>query len=289
MWPRVALLLLAGAIVAAQGRVDRRLGAFRAQEETLYLWSGDAIRRMAPGFEDVLADIYWLRTVQYFGGQRVYAEGKRFDLLRPLIDITTTLDPRLVIAYKYGAVFLSEPRPVGAGAPRDGIAVLENGVAAMPNEWRIRQDLGFFHFLYLKDAKRAAEILNRAAEIPGAPFWLRTLAAQVAAEGGERASARSMWQAMFDQSEGGALKENARINLKILDALDGREYLQGFVEEFRKTHGRAPASLQELVDTGRIRRVPLDPSGAAYTYDAAAGRVHIAPTSALYRPVYEAR
>ena len=78
-----------------QNAVDARRGRYQAQEEVLYLWSGQHVRRLVPGLEDLFADIYWLRTVQYFGGQRAFAEGKRFDLLGPLVDITTTLDPRL--------------------------------------------------------------------------------------------------------------------------------------------------------------------------------------------------
>ena len=86
----------------------------------LYLWSGAHVKRLFPGFEGLAADVYWLRTVQYFGGQRLFATSKRFELLRPLIEITTTLDPRLEIAYRYGAIFLSEPSPARGGAPARG-------------------------------------------------------------------------------------------------------------------------------------------------------------------------
>lgn len=286
-WHHGLLLVLAPAVVASQMFADRRLGAFRAQEEVLYFWSGESIKRLAPGFEDLLADVYWLRTVQYFGGQRVYAEGKRFDLLKPLIDITTTLDPRLEIAYKYGAVFLSEAKPIGAGDPKAGVAVLEKGVAAMPLNWRLKQDLGFFHFLYLRDALTAARILNEAAEISGAPFWLRTLAAQTAAQGGERSASRAMWQTMFDQAEEGPIKQNARTNLEVLAAFDGRDFIQAQVDRFFERHGRWPVGLHELVSTRQIRAVPSDPSGTAYQYDPVTGRVHVATGSSLYRPMYD--
>src|SRR6185436_6174550 len=80
---RLALLLLAAAslVPASQARIDQRTGTFRAQEEVLYLWSGEHVRRLVPGFESLAADIYWLRTVQYFGGQRLFVSGKRFELL----------------------------------------------------------------------------------------------------------------------------------------------------------------------------------------------------------------
>ncbi len=63
------------AVPWSQARIDERLGSFRAQEEVLYLWSGEHVRRLFPGFEGLAADIYWLRTVQYFGGERVFSPG----------------------------------------------------------------------------------------------------------------------------------------------------------------------------------------------------------------------
>ncbi len=160
MTRRLAVLLLAlvPAVPWSQSRIDRRVGVWRAQEEVLYLWSGDQVRNLFPGFEGLAADVYWLRTVQYYGGQKAFSTERDFALLRPLVEITTSLDPRLDIAYRYGAVFLSEPPPAGAGRPQEGIEVLEKGARAMPESWRLRQHLGFFHFLYLGDARRAAAI-----------------------------------------------------------------------------------------------------------------------------------
>ena len=37
------------------------------------------MKRLFPGFESLAADVYWLRTVQYFGGERAFAAEKRFD------------------------------------------------------------------------------------------------------------------------------------------------------------------------------------------------------------------
>jgi len=195
------LLFLAPAVPWLQMRIESALGEFRPQEEALYLWSGKHIKAAVPGFEGIAADVYWLRTVQYFGGQLVFSRDRNFALLYPLVDIATTLDPRLEVAYRYGAVFLSEPAPVGAGRPREGIAILERGVAAVPGNWRLRQDLGFFTYLFLHDVKRAAGILEEAADVPGAPFWLRTLAADLLLKGGERQTARAMWTQMYEQAE----------------------------------------------------------------------------------------
>jgi hypothetical protein len=237
-----------------------------------------------PGFEGLAADIYWLRTVQYFGGQRSVASDKRFELLRPLIDITTALDPRLEIAYRYGAVFLSEPSPHGAGRPREGVLVLEQGVAALPHAWRLRHELGFFHYLFLGDAQAAARVLLEAAEIPGAAFWLRPMAADLLAKGGDRADSRRMWSQMFEQSEEGIIRENARARLKILDSLDLRDALARAVSEFERRHGRRPARLEELVAAGLWRGPLVDVGNFRFGYDAGTGRVFIQETSPMWRP-----
>jgi hypothetical protein len=282
----LALLLLLLATVApwSQGEIDRRAGAFRPQEEVLYLWSGQQVKRLFPGFESLAADVYWLRTVQYFGGQRAFAAGKRFDLLRPLIEITTTLDPRLEIAYRYGAIFLSEPPPAGAGRPREGIAVLETGVRNVPGAWRLRQDLGFFHYIFLKDHERAAAILLEAAEVPGAAFWLRTMAADILRKGGDRAASRKMWAQMFEGSEPGIIRENARVRLQILDSLDRADRVAGLVAEFEKRKGRRPSRLSELREAG-LSGVPLvDVAGTPFGYDEKSGRVFIVPESTMWRP-----
>jgi hypothetical protein len=283
---RLAVLLLAlvPAVPWSQSRIDRRVGVSRAQEEVLYLWSGDQVRNLFPGFEGLAADVYWLRTVQYFGGQKLFSREKDFALLRPLVEITTTLDPRLEIAYRYGAVFLSEPPPTGAGRPHEGIEVLEKGVRNLPRSWRLRQTLGFSHFLYLGDAQRAAAVLEEAAALPGAAFWLRTLAAQLLAQGGDRASSRKMWQQMHDQEEEGILRENAQVQLAILDSLDRADHLTGLVAEFEQRFGRRPERVQELQRAGLWGGPLTDLKGVPFSYDVSTGQVSISQDSRLWRP-----
>jgi len=286
--PAAAVLVvvaLAPVVPWSQAHVDRATGSFRAQEEVLYLWSGEQVKRLFPGFNGLAADVYWLRTVQYFGGQRLFSSQKRFELLRPLIEITTALDPRLEIAYRYGAVFLSEPPPAGAGRPHEGIEILAQGARRNPDSWRLRQELGFFHFLYLHDTKEAARILDEAAQIPGAAFWLRTLAAQLLAQGGDRESSRRMWRAMYEDSEEGVLRDNARLQLLILDARDQADALTAAVARFEEARGRRPSDLDEVRRAGYSRGPFVDPAGVPFQYDGRTGLVEISRQSMLWRPL----
>jgi len=279
---RLLVLLLASAVPWIQVRIDASSG-FRAQEEILYLWSGEQVRRLCPGFEALMADIYWIRTVQYFGGQRAFAQEKRFDLLEPLVNITTTLDPKLEIAYRYGAVFLSEARPFGAGRPEAGIALLERGAQQLPRSWILQQNLGFYTYFYLRDPHRAAAAVLKAARLPGAPVWLENMAADFLVKGGERETARRIWMRMYEQSEEGPIKANARSQLQRLDALEGADILTRQVRVFVAKTGRLPGSLAELGRAGLLPFPPNDPTGIPFEYRADTGKVEIARGSQLWR------
>src|SRR5207244_6217956 len=108
--------------------------------------------------------------------------------LYPLLDITTSLDPRFNIAYRFGAVFLAEPYPGGPGRPDLAVALLEKGLRERPDKWEYMEDIGFVHYWYIHDSLTAAAWFRKAGEIPGAPWWLRSLAATTLARGGDRRS-----------------------------------------------------------------------------------------------------
>lgn len=285
---RLVLALLATVLVPivpwSQSRIDRLEGGVPAERQTLYLWSGKHVAHLFCGFEGLAADIYWLRTVQYYGSQRAFVAEPRYELLGPLIEITTTLDPRLEIAYRYGAIFLSEARPVGAGRPRDGVALLQRGVRNLPDSWTLVQQLGFFHYLFLDDAAGAAAILDRAADRPGAPFWFRSMAADLLTKGGDRPTARRMWQRMYEQAERGTIRENAAVRLRILDSLDRADLLARLVVRYGERTGQNPRKLEELVVAGLWRGPLTDVAGVRFDYDRESGRVSIARHSPLWRP-----
>jgi tetratricopeptide (TPR) repeat protein len=279
--PYLALLLLP-VLPLVQKRIDR-LGTLRVEHEALYLWSGEHVRRLSPGFENLMADVYWLRTVQYFGGQRAFAPDKRFDLLGPLVNITTAVDPRMEIAYRYGATFLAEPWPMGAGRPEEAVALLRRGVERNPRNWRLRQDLGLFYFFFLKDYARASEVLQEAAHLPAAPPFLKTLAAQVLVKGGERQSAKMLWQQIYEQSEPGQLKDNAAFHLGQLQSLDAADALNAASAEFARRAGRPPASLEELRRSGLTAAPIVDAARTPFEYTAATGKASLSPQSPLWR------
>ncbi len=127
-------------------------------------------------------------------------------------------------------------------------------------------------------------MLLEAAEVPGAAFWLRPLAADLLAKGGDRADSRRMWAQMYEQAEEGIIRDNARVRLQILDSLDRADAVGASVLEFEKRHGRRPARLEELQTAGLWRGPLADLANVPFGYDAETGRVFIQEASPLWRP-----
>lgn len=283
----LVLLLLPPAIWATQKRLDARPEARHLSQERLAVWSGDAIRKLMPGLEQVMADVYWLRAVQYFGGERAFNRGSRFPLLEPLIDITVDLDPRLLLAYRYGAIFLAEYWPSGAGRPEAAESLLEKGIEANPETWELYWDLGTIRYLFLKDPDGAAKVLLEGAELPGAPEWLTSLGGRILADSDRRGTARMIWRQIYDEHEG-AMKENAQLNLLYLDALDLLDLLRARLEDYHGRTGGWPPSLEAVAGTGRARLPVADPTGVAFDYNPTTGAVNLAQASALWSLLPEA-
>jgi hypothetical protein len=249
------------AIATTQRRIDAQTQVI-APEKDLLLRSGPLIKRMSLGYDPLLADIYWTRAVQYYG-QRVGTPGNKFELLWPLLDITTTLDPRLVVAYRFGAIFLSEPE---AGANRTDLAIelVKRGIAANPKEWHLGTDLGFLYYWWMKDYSHASAAYLEASKNPNAPVWIRLMAARIAQTGGSFETSRMLWSQLYESTNNANVKKIAVQALQGLRAQEDEGRLDMLAEEYRKSFGHFPATVQDMLAAGLLKGIPVDPSGVPY-------------------------
>src|SRR4029079_8623498 len=190
-----------------------------------------------------------------------------FELLYPLLDLTTTLDPRFNIAYRFGSIFLAEAYPGGAGRPDLAIALLEKGLRDQPDKWEYMQDIGFVHYWWRQDYRTAAEWFAKASHIPGAPWFLQSLAATTLAAGGDRQSSRTMWEAIRQSAEVDWLKKDAERRLLQLDAAYRVDAVQREIDRGDLSTISAPLSWPSLVRAGVLPGIPVDPSGTPFVID----------------------
>ena len=126
-----AVPLLLAAVIAFQVLRDRDANPMDSQPGALWIRSGEALKRMSLGYEPIVSDVYWMRAVVYYGGQRLATSAPpNYDLLYSLLDLVTTLDPRFNLAYRFGAIFLAEAYPSGPGRPDQAIALLQWEIGA---------------------------------------------------------------------------------------------------------------------------------------------------------------
>lgn len=251
------------AIVAIQKRIDHEISSQPAMGEFLYLPEGTFLRRLCLGHEGLLADIYWTRAVQYFGRKRI-DQSQHYDLLGPLLRITTDLDPQLLVAYRFGAIFLTEKPPRGAGKPQEALRLLRKGIVANPDYWRFWQDLGFIYYWDLKDYSSAARAFQTGSERPGAALWMKVMAADVSREGGAIHTSRLLWEQIYRETDNDSIRRSAEEHLAALRAQQDFDQLNLLLANFERREGRPASSWNDLIASGMLRRIPQDPLGSPY-------------------------
>ena len=297
-------VVAAAVVVVALGALAAGLQVWRdtmplpqSDDERLYM-SSRAAGRAIFAYRPLAADLYWIRAIQYFGGHSRMARDRAlsdpfappasistdeqvsFDELYPLLDITTTLDPRFNIAYRFGAIFLSAKYPEGPNRPDLAVALLEKGLKASPDKWQYWHDIGFVYYWSSYDYQRASEAFRRGAEIPGAPWWLRSMAATMLVRGGDRETSRLLWTEMYQTADNEYAKHAAQMKLMQLKAIEDIEGLQQAIDRYAARRGAAVTSWNELIAAGALRGVPKDPSGVPYRLTSG-GRVELSDSSTL--------
>ena len=267
----LTIVLLATSVPLLQS-VDRARED-QTLQDVLYVPSAQTVKKLSLGYNGLMADIYWTRVVQYFGGKH-YLKSKQYLLLSPLLDITTTLDPQLVVAYQFGSTFLAQNPPEGAGDPKAAVRLAERGIANNPTAWRLYYQLGFIYWQELHDSQAASDAFYRGSQVPGALPWMKVMAAALAQTGGEREKARYLWTNILRDSEDPSLKTNATKRLRALDSDQAVEVLQQQVDRYTERHGERPNSWGDLIAAQQLRGVPRDPMGNIYVLRD--GRVEVA-------------
>src|SRR5207248_6633579 len=157
-------------------------------------------------YAPLLADFYWSRVVQFYGYKHVRGYAY-LEELWPLLDITTTLDPTLIVAYRFGAIFLSQRPPGGAGRPDLAVQLIQRGIKANPDYWRLYEDLGFIYYMDMKDYKKASEAFLEGSKNPKALIWMKIMAAKIAAEGESYETSFFLWNDVYTATRDPKIKE----------------------------------------------------------------------------------
>ncbi len=264
----LVLILLGGfaGVWKLQHTIDKERGGLSEDRDAVLLRSSKTLKTMSLEYAPLMADFYWTRAVQFYGNKHVRGDAN-LELLWPLLDITTTLDPNLIVAYRFGAVFLSQRAPSGAGRPDLAVQLIQRGVQANPDYWRLYEDLGFVYYFDLKDYKKASEAFLEGSKNPQALNWMKIMAAKIAAEGESYETSRFLWTDIYVNDPDPQVKKNAETHLQLLKAKEDCRQIDLLADEYEKRSGHRPKRVSELVQAGLLRFAPVDPFGYPYVLD----------------------
>jgi hypothetical protein len=263
----VAVVLLV-VIVLLQQILDRHIDTTMVRiEELAQLPRGEYLKPAMLGYHHLGADLLWLRLLQVWGKKK--NTDNEYAWIYHALDVITTLDPRYAYAYYVGGVALTNY----ANRPDLSNDLLERGHQNNPGEWNLPFLLGYNHYFALGDAAKGAEYIGRAARTPGAPDFLPGLATRMHAEAGNPDVALQFLEALWKENPDLVVREKLEIRAKEVMIERDLRTLERAIKRYHQEHQAFPKILFDLVSEGYLERVPQEPFGGSYLFDAQTGEV----------------
>lgn len=167
---------LAGAVVA-QGGLQRERQTWPVVEEAVLVPAGTAARIMSLGYRELFADLFWTRTLVYYG--EGLSENLSLAWVDALVGAVNALDPQFRRPYRWGAFATTYKNGAATQAEFEAsVRVLERGVKAFPEDHELLWLLGLRYTFDLtpkddaektRNAELGATYMERAMRAPGAP------------------------------------------------------------------------------------------------------------------------
>ena len=155
-----------------------------------YFAPPDVIRYFSFGYNDIYADLLWIRYLQdadfctfqkgipIYDGKTKYSCNKGWAY--HMAHAITELAPRFKKPYVVSGVILG----VLMGDKEGARLILDKAVRYFPNDWDILFHAGNHYLIELEEAEQAADYLLRAAKL-GGPVWLYSLSAKLYSKSGQ--------------------------------------------------------------------------------------------------------
>lgn len=257
-------LTLAASLVLAALGIHRANAALEARAVDLRdpgrigaLPDGRTLRVLALGFERLVADLFWLRTVYYIGDEEVTAAG--YPDAERLAELVTDIDPYFKSAY----VLMNSVLTVLKPSPDAAIELLDKGIEHNPRSWKLHFLQGFTLFYDKHDYERAAEHIEKAYRL-GGPTYLQLLATRLYAEAGSVETAMAFVEARLRETGNPDVKRRLEQRYRSLWVTRDVARINRAIEAYRAARGKEPHGVDALVRAGLLNGEPRDPEGNRY-------------------------
>jgi hypothetical protein len=169
------------------------------------------------------------------------------------------LDPYNMDGYYFGQSILTWD----VGQYRLASELLEYGMQYRTWDWQLPFFAGFNYAYFLKDKNKAAEMYMRAGEISGAPLF-RSLAGRYLQEAGQTRMAIDYLQTLLTKAKNDAVKSSLQIRI---EAFSQVLKIENARDSFLLENKELPNNVAELINSGYLVGVPVDPYGGRFFFD----------------------
>lgn len=225
-----------------------------------------AIRYATADQRYLIADWAVLKVIFYFGELIEKAKGKElFQSTPDYLGMFKTLQTALrVEPYNKDAYYFAQAAFTWElGRFKEVNNMLEYGMRYRTWDYQLPFFAGFNYAYFLKDYKKAAEYMEKAAVISHNSLYT-TLAARFFYEAGTT----DLGIVFIDSMIRNARDENERKLYRTRrDALLAIQQLTSAVEQYKQMYGAMPKSINELVARGILGKLPSDPYGGTFYLD----------------------
>lgn len=261
----VALCIGFACLTPVQKRIDAGREA-RFDDELLYLPNEKLLSHFTGGMSSVVADVLWLQCIQYTS--KHFRGDRKFTWLNHMCHTITRLDPYFGDVYRYGGVFLA-----GLKADDDAsIELLESGIKYNPHRWELPYEIAVVHLLNRRDQPdskgEAARYLALAAATGKAPKAVIEFAKDLQQRLDLVQVEEAMWREIVETSDDQMMRDMAKRKLQELYIRENCRRLTQAAGMLAEQQGAPVTHIQDLVQKGIVDRIPPDPTGGRYFFDA---------------------
>jgi hypothetical protein len=216
-------------------------------------------------FKGIASDMMFIKAMVFMGSVYERKEVPRvkpeeWQWLEKVLTASTDLDP-----YFFDPYFLANAHLTwDGGMIRETNILLEKGTRYRDWDWMLPFFSGFNSFYFLHDNAKAAELLETASQRPGPSEQLLSLASKLAYKGKKTENAILFLEALAKKTEDDRLKKRYETRIR---ALQARLLLERAVSAYKEKFGRAPVSLQRVIEKGIMNEIPRDPYGGKFSVD----------------------
>ncbi|WP_257459872.1 tetratricopeptide repeat protein [Archangium lipolyticum] len=210
----------------------------------------------------LLVDYLWIQLLQETGRARTAEE---YLDIYPYADLITDLDPQFDTVYRFAGSAL--PTNLGRETwvnTEESTRLLRKGLPLFPDDVRLLMLLAYNLSTFHKQYREAAQVLEQASKLPGAPEYLSALATRLYAQSGEVEAGMALAQSLVESAEDEETRAAFEQRIRDLEMEAQLQRVDKAIATFRENFGVAPPDIQTLLWLGFLDRPPHDPAGGGF-------------------------